>query len=792
MRLLLLSILAITFSAYGQTFDWIQIIQQGGNNYVWDMTSMSDGSVIATGRVKFDCVFGRGSTSQPSAAIGAQTDVFLVKFNPDSTLAWGRRMGGIYPDWGRGVTLDNDNNIYVTGDFVNIAVFENDTIYGYDNGSADVNLMARSGFVAKYSPDGDLIWVEKFQGTGHCRGYSVTVDDFGNAYVTGMITGLTDFDGHITGENNTYQYGFIAKYNSAGNCIWSYYLDGQYGSLGNEIRSVTEHKIILTGYYKGTLAYSGNSYPGGSPSWGSMFTMLVDSTGDLIWNQTATSSYLVSGNGITFDEGENVYVSGVFSQTTNFDGQIVTYTGTGVTAADIINNADGFVVKYSAAGELIWLQTFENEVSLVGLEKIWFDKDQVFIAGQITDTLFFNGTADTLVVPNNSPSSLILCLDSSGIYKWSKVIPGTGPSPQNYSRSIVTDAHRNIYVSGSYEEQATWDSQFIYSGTGFDGYMTKLFPLLEPELFANVSYCEGDTVLVTALVAGYPYTSNWQISSGAIYQQTTDSLWIILPSSGATTDTVYFVVDNGYEVDSVMYVIAITDSLNVTLGNDTTLCEGETILLDAGSAGYYFDWGTGFILDDSTLMVASTGLYNVNVTNGSNCTASDSIMVSFIESPVVILGPDQLRCDYDSVLLETGSLGDFVDWGSGQTLNDTTHYVYDTGEYIVTVQNSNGCTGQDTIQFTFTDCLGTEELNAFHQLIFYPNPFADQVTINFQNPESIGAELKISSLSGDLVLTSTMNSANNILDLSALSQGIYYAEFLFEDGTIKVIPICKL
>lgn len=615
----LFSLIILSRISYSQTFDWVQNITQGGNNHVWDMVSMPDGSIVATGRVKFDVIFGRGPSSQPAVGFG-ETDTYLIKFNPDSTLAWHRRMGGVNPDWGRGITIDQEENIYLTGDFANIAVFDNDTIYGYDNGSTNVNSMARSGYVAKYNTNGDLIWVNKFQGTGHCRGYAIEVDASGNSYLTGMITGITDFDGQITGEGTTYQYAFIAKYDPDGNCVWAKYVDGQYGSLGHEIEVMSANQILVTGYYRGTLNYYGNIYSGTGASWGDMFTMMVDSSGNLVWNKTANGPYQIQGNGITFDPDHNVYVSGTFTQNTTFDGNVYTYTGIGATATDINANADGFVAKYTEQGSLVWVETFEND-QMVELEKILVDKDQLFITGHMSDTLIIDN--DTVIVPNNTSTGLLLCIDTSGAHKWTKIIPGAGTSPLNYIRSVAVDQYRNIYISGGFEETATWDSQSIVANTGYDGFIAKVFPPLEPFIVGDTSICLSDTLLLTASANGSPFTNNWIIQNGAVINSTTDSL-VISPNT-LGVDTIRYIVTNGYETDTALFLVYVNSGLIVNLGADEVFCDGDSVVLIAGNSDFYYDWGSGFSLGDSSITVYTGGEYSVQVMNSIGCSGADTL-----------------------------------------------------------------------------------------------------------------------------------------------------------------------
>ena len=91
-------------------------------------------------------------------------------------IEWVQQEGGSKHDKIRGITVDASGNCYVTGEFTDEANFAGRTLKS--RGSMDFVL-------AKYSPDGKLLWLQTAGGTEIDRGYSVAVDTKGNSYVTG-------------------------------------------------------------------------------------------------------------------------------------------------------------------------------------------------------------------------------------------------------------------------------------------------------------------------------------------------------------------------------------------------------------------------------------------------------------------------------------------------------------------------------------------------------------------------------------------------------------------------------
>jgi gliding motility-associated-like protein len=143
-----------------------------------------------------------------------------------------------------------------------------------------------------------------------------------------------------------------------------------------------------------------------------------------------------------------------------------------------------------------------------------------------------------------------------------------------------------------------------------------------------------------------------------------------------------------------IYGCTTTDSINITLypalpldlGNDTIACEGEQVTLYAGEGYVTYQWQ-----DNSTgteYTANTTGIYWVTVTDDKGCSATDSIVVTFLSQPEVDLGSDTTICSGEELILDAGD--GFVNylWQSG----DTTQYLIVTqaGTYSVTVDNGCG------------------------------------------------------------------------------------------------------
>lgn len=131
------------------------------------------------------------------------------------------------------------------------------------------------------------------------------------------------------------------------------------------------------------------------------------------------------------------------------------------------------------------------------------------------------------------------------------------------------------------------------------------------------------------------------------------------------------------------------------LGNDTTICDGKSIRLDATCEhGERYEWSTGD--KEPSIVVDTNGSYIVTVYHG-DCKASDTINVILASNPVPYIGPDSLFCDDFSYTIGTKVESATYQWNTGDTSAFIT--VSSPGTYYVMV-DSLGCRGGDTVLVT--------------------------------------------------------------------------------------------
>lgn len=193
-------------------------------------------------------------------------------------------------------------------------------------------------------------------------------------------------------------------------------------------------------------------------------------------------------------------------------------------------------------------------------------------------------------------------------------------------------------------------------------------------------------------------------------------------STGATTQTIsvntpgtyWAKVTNTYGCWSTDTIVLTAGTLpTVTLGNDTAICANGSLTLNAGNVGSTYLWNGG--ATTQTITVSAQGAYSVTVTNAAGCSKSDTINVGINALPVVALGNDTAICADDTLTLDAGNSGATYLWSNGATAQTTN--VYAAGSYHVTVTNTAGCIGHDTMNLSIN-----------------PLPSANAITVSGTSP----------------------------------------------------------
>ena len=291
------------------------------------------------------------------------------------------------------------------------------------------------------------------------------------------------------------------------------------------------------------------------------------------------------------------------------------------------------------------------------------------------------------------------------------------------------------------------------------------------DLGLDTTICDNAPLVLDAGAQSINTIFNWfnSNSSSSVLQVDTAGLYKITLTSGTCVFT-----------DSIN--ISTVPSPIVILGNDTTICFGENIILDVTAAGNAtYQWSN--IKTTSSITVDSTGFYAVTVTDGNGCFDSDAINI--VSNPQIVIGLSDtatINVAGDSMTLDAGSWSSYL-WSTGETTQQIT--VSTSGIYSVTVTDANNCSNSDEINITVTN---TQSVT-IENVRIYPNPASDVVTIDATEWLHQVNSIEIYNQLGQLVQIKH-GQAGNQINVQDLANGLYIIRWKTESN--ETLGIAKL
>jgi uncharacterized delta-60 repeat protein len=316
-----------------------------------------------------------------TTSLSGSTNIVLVKFSSSGDTAWTRTYDGPNnaSDIASGLALDNQGNIFVSGTTTPFS------------GSTDI-------VIAKYSPDGTLLWATRYDTTSsNERSNAIAVDDSGNVYVAGS-----------TDKSSALEF-LVMKLDPDGNFLWATPLPPDQSNPWASAQYIA-------------LDNNGHVYATGSTG-SNIYTAKYTIGGDTVWARQYTRS----------GDYENAY-----SLAVDGDGNVFV----GGSASDL-NDTDFALLKYAPSGALDWVRHHDGPAGLNdAINDIALDQDgNVYATGETSDSAGFF-TATTL---KYSPAG-----DSLWMHTYSG--EDLGPTGTFHSPQLpITDARTwRIFVVASY------------------------------------------------------------------------------------------------------------------------------------------------------------------------------------------------------------------------------------------------------------------------------------------------------------------------------------------------------
>jgi hypothetical protein len=472
MKFFLLSLLALTGTFSANAQSFAKGFGSTSLDNGKAITVDASGNVYTTGIFSGTVDFDPGPGVANLVSNGGSFDVFILKLDVAGNFVWAKSIGGTTNnDSGYGITIDASGNICITGFFTGTVDF--------DPNAGTTNLVSTGGsvdmYVLKLDAAGNLVWAKGLGGTGSEVSLFITTDASGNIYTTGYFNGTADFDPGAGTVNLVSAGGndiFISKLDVSGNYVWAKNMSGTGNEQGNSIAVDASANVYITGAFAGTVDFD----PGAA-------TVNLASAGNddiFISKLDASGNYVwaKSTGGINQEQGRcikfsgtNIYLTGNFSGTVDFD------PGAGTTNLINVGNSDIFISKFDLAGTFVWVKGIGSSGIDVG-NGITLDA-----AGNIYTSGYFNATADfdpgagtANLVSAGGNDVFISKLDASGNYVWAKNMGGTSG---DIAYADFVDAAGNIYTTGAFDGTADFDPgagtiNLTSAGGGNDIFVSKL------------------------------------------------------------------------------------------------------------------------------------------------------------------------------------------------------------------------------------------------------------------------------------------------------------------------------
>jgi Beta-propeller repeat len=320
-----------------------------------------------------------------------------AKYDPEGNLLWTTQFGSPENDFAHDVAVDGAGNVFFVG------------VTRGDLGGPNVG--SRDGFLVKHNNAGRRLWARQIGTGGWDEASGVAVDDAGNAYVTGQA------NGNLGGPSAGGYDAFLAKYDAAGNLLWTRQIGTEMGDVAQDVAVTGAGSAYIAGNTSGSL---GGPSAGGSDA----FLVRYDPAGNLLWTRQFGTPDHEGAYGVAVDGAGNAYIAGYT------EGSLG-----GTNAGD----DDAFLAKYDAAGALLWTRQ-------IGTPKVDIAWD---VAVDAAGNAYITGVAGgALGGPfAGGPSDVFLFkYDPAGNLRWSRQA-GTGTNDCAYG--VAVDDAGNAYIGGA-------------------------------------------------------------------------------------------------------------------------------------------------------------------------------------------------------------------------------------------------------------------------------------------------------------------------------------------------------
>jgi hypothetical protein len=359
--------------------------------------------------------------------------------------SWAQAAVGAEVSRGTGTAADAEGNAYVVGQFFGGSITLGE---GQPGETSLANPSGSGSFLAKYDKEGALLWAQSLteSATGSALARDVALDEEGNAYVAGDVSGTVTLGAADYSETiwaDAEGDALVAKYDASGKLLWARSSVGGTSDFAGAIAVDGRGIVRVAGGFGGTARFGeGEAHE----------TELIAAAPE---RSGFIASYAADGAlglarvvpvipvELAADAQGNVYLTGFFQGTVRF--------GKGRRAVSITSagRSDAFTAKYDCDGAFAWVRRDggpnEDFSSAIAVDS----QGQVYVSGIFERQASF-GAGQENAVELTSPgvySSFFASYDSGGAFRW---VHTTGGDGKLAGLALTADASDNVYMGGQY------------------------------------------------------------------------------------------------------------------------------------------------------------------------------------------------------------------------------------------------------------------------------------------------------------------------------------------------------
>jgi len=635
------------------------------------------------------------------------------------------------------VKTDAANNVYITGYFQSVFYFvpETSSNLGQAFGGDDI-------FIAKYSANGAFIWGKTIGGSGQERPSGMGVSADGNISITGYFNGTVDFNPG-SAMNNLTSTGnrdiFILKLDSNGDYAWAHKFGSALPDEGVATCFDPNGNVFVTGYFQETVDFNpGSATNNFTATSYDIFILKLDANGNYVWNIDLGSGPAEQGRAIQCDASGNVYTSGSYGSTLDFNPGAPTEYMSASGVADI------YLLKLTNAGDFIWSRKIggiSNEYAL----SIAIDLNgAAILGGYFASTTTFNSFPNVAITSAGLDDAFVVKFNSDGSHAWTRTIGSTG---YDRTQAVATDAQGNVYATGFF--QGTVD---LNPDAGVENFTANQEDCFVIKLSPNGGFINASAMGGAGSDYSYGIATD---ANGGIY------------TCGAFTQTANF--DPGNQVNELTSIG----------GFDVFLSKWGQCVPTAGTdvqiACNQFTWIDGNTYSSSN----NTATYELTSVAGCDSTVTLNLTINTVNVSVTSNEPT-LSANV------TGAQYQWVNCNNNfQSISGATQASFTptfSGSFAVVI-SSNGCT-DTSICYTVNN-VGFDQLEVESGFTVFPNPSKGHFQIGINQPFK-QTSIRVINALGVLVLEKEFDGIKLIDFNINQPAGVYFIEMI-GDNTYKAV-----